>query len=96
MRDTAGEVRTTLKATFFHGAHHTGVQMLDDQLEAYLQHLCTDTGYYVEELLETMDDGNEWRERERVSETVLATHDEDYIYIYIYMENQLISILKKC
>ena len=75
MRDTVGKVRTNSQATFSYRPLHTDVQVLDDQLEPIYG---TNTGYRLENLPNAMDDRNEWRERERVRDTIM--------FMYICME----------
>ena len=66
---------------------HTGVPLLADLQELNQQQFCTDTGCRLEELLEAMDDREEWRERTRVSEKFVqaAQHNID-IYIVALLE----------
>ena len=52
------------------------------QARNYIQQLCADTGYSLEDLLGAMDDSDGWRER--ISE-ILASGAILYIYIYIYI-----------
>ena len=59
MGETGAEVRMNPLATFSYGPLHTEEQVLDDQLE--LQQLCADTGCSLEDLLEAMDDRDEWQ-----------------------------------
>ena len=45
--------------------------------ETYLQQLCTDTGWSVENLQETMNDRDKWQESEK---SVLAAWHDDDVY----------------
>ena len=52
------------------------------QTKTYLQELCMDTGYHLEDLPEAMDNRDEWterdRERQRESEkSMIAAHNDD-------------------
>ena len=62
MQDTAGKVRTNSYAiySFSHGRAKVGRPS-----RIYLQQLCTDAGYSLEDLLGAMDDRDGWRERVR-------------------------------
>ena len=60
MRDTAGKVSDVLLWTLSHGVANTG-----RPARKYLWQLSTDTGRSQEDLLGTMDDKDEWRERFR-------------------------------
>ena len=51
----------------------------------YIQQLCADTGYYLENLPGAMDDRDGWRERAREICASSATWWWWYIYIYIYI-----------
>ena len=62
MQDIAGEVRMNLWAMYSYGPLHTDEQGLGDSLETYLQQLCTDTGYNMEDLPGAMDDRDKLRE----------------------------------
>ena len=64
-RDTAEGVKTNLYVLYSCGPFYTDVQVLSDQLETYLQQLCTGIGCYKEELSEAMDERDDWRERVR-------------------------------
>ena len=65
----------------------------------YTQQLCADTVYSIEDLLEAMDDREEWRERVRDICADGATWWYIYIYIYIYCKHAytyLQDLLKTC
>ena len=58
----------------------------------YIQQLCEDTGCSPEDLPETMDDWEKWRERVkdiRASGTTWWWYNTIYIYIYIYENVQI-------
>ena len=42
----------------------------------YIQHLCADTGYSPEDLLEAMDNRERWRERESGISVLMVRHDD--------------------
>ena len=62
---------------------------------SYIQQLCVDTGYSLEDLPGAMDDRDGWRERVReilpvarhdaAAAADIHTHTHIYIYIYIYI-----------
>ena len=58
-QNTAGEERMNIQVTFSYGPLHTEEQVLDNDL----QQLCSDTGCSLEDLLEVMNDRDEWREK---------------------------------
>ena len=65
MQDAAGDVKMSSLATFSCGLLHTDVQVLGCPARTYLQQLCTDTGFSLEDLPNVMDDKDKWRGRVR-------------------------------
>ena len=65
MQGTAGEVRTNSWATFSYGHLSYGRVSVGRPTRTYLQQLCADAGCRLEDLLEVMDDRDEWWERFR-------------------------------
>ena len=76
IRRTAGEVRWTHKWRSPHGRESVG-----RPTRTYLQQLCVATGYSLDDLPESMDDRDEWRERIRKIRL-----DDAYVYIYIFRQ----------
>ena len=62
-----------------------GHASVDRPIKSYLQQLCMDIGCSLEDLLETMDDRDEWRERVREIRASSKAWWYMYIYIYIYI-----------
>ena len=60
---TAGETRTNSLATFSYGLLHINTPVLAPQRKPYIHHLRRDTGYYQEDLSDTMADKDGWLER---------------------------------
>ena len=51
----------------------------------YLQQLCTDTGYSLEELSEAMDDRDGWQDREReLRKSMQVAQDNIYKIIILF------------
>ena len=79
MRDTAGEVKTNkwdiLRWTPSHGWAKAG-----QPGRTYIQQLCTDTGYSLENLLRALEDRESWREwlREIRAGSVIS-----WTYVYV-------------
>ena len=59
MRDTAGEVRMNTLVTFFNKLLYSDVQSVGRSTRTYLEQLCTNTGYSIEDLSEATGDGDE-------------------------------------
>ena len=59
----------------------------------YQQQLCTDTGCWLEDLSEVMDDRDEWWERERESgKSVLAAWHDDNVNMDIWNNLHILSL----
>ena len=65
MRDTAGESKNKLTSDILPWTPSLGRSSVDRPTITNIQQLCTDTGCSLEDMLEAMDDGDEWRERFR-------------------------------
>ena len=76
--DTAGGVRTNLCDVLLWTPSHRPAGV-GQTAWTYLQQLCIDTECSLEDLLNVLDDRDEWRERERVRET--RDDDDDDIFI---------------
>ena len=62
IRDTAEEVRTSLKEIISYGPLHTDVQVLGDQLELIYNSSVQTQDCSLDDMPEEMDDRDEWQE----------------------------------
>ena len=65
IRDTAGEVRTTLISDILQWTPSHEWAKAGRPARTYIQQLCANTGYSLEDLPTAMDDRDGWRERVR-------------------------------
>ena len=79
--------------TFSCGLLHTDEQVLDVRLELFLQQLCTDTWWSLEDLPNSIDDSDEWRGRVREICAHVTTWWGSYksLSLYIYIYSSIIS-----
>ena len=63
MQDTAGEIRTKLLSDILLWTPSHGRAKEGQPVGTYIQKLCADTGYSLEDVLGAMDDRDGWRER---------------------------------
>ena len=65
MLNTAGGAKDELISDVFLRTPSHGRASVGRPARTYLQQLCADKGYSLKDLLEAMDDRDEWRERVR-------------------------------